>query len=583
MAECFNMMRLDGYTVGGALHIVINNQIGFTTNPADAHSGRYCTDIAKMVDAPIFHVNGDDPEACVFAARVALAYRQQFNTDAVIDLWCYRKYGHNEGDEPRFTQPLMYERIARQEPVLRRYASQLVDEGHLTEDRFAALYEQLTGELDEAQSRSMTRPVATTVQAFRNVWSGLHEAYSDDPVDTSVPRERLAAVADALGRVPDDFEPHRALRRIMDRRGRAIAGDEPLDWAMGEMLAYGTLLQEGHAVRLTGQDVERGTFSHRHAVIFDQRDGRAHDPLNHLDPEQARFCIHNSPLTESACLGFEYGYSLGDPHMLVIWEAQFGDFANGAQVIIDQFMASAEAKWQRHSGLVMFLPHGYEGAGPEHSSARLERFLTLCADNNMQVVYPTTPAQMFHVLRRQLKRGFRKPLVVMTPKSLLRHPKAVSRVADLVDDGFHRVLDDAAVTDPAAVRRLILCSGKVAWDLLAHREKVGARDVAIVRVEQLYPLPETPLRAVLERYAGAEPVWVQEEPENMGAWRFIEDLMRLRFDVDLHYIGRDENASPAVASSRMHQQEQERLLVSAVGLPDAGAPAPSSPEVTTAG
>jgi 2-oxoglutarate dehydrogenase E1 component len=567
VAECLNLMKLDGYTVGGALHIVVNNQIGFTTTPGDAHSGKYCTDIAKMVDAPIFHVNGDDPEACVFAARLAVAYRQTFKNDVVIDLWCYRRHGHNEGDEPTFTQPVMYRRIKEKKPVLQKYVEQLVEEGEITQDEFDELYGDVRKQLDEAQTRTKEHPVETSVRAFGSVWAGLTEKYNDDPVETGVSRDMLIKVSHALGRAPEDFNLHRKLGRLFDYRRTAIEEDKPLDWGMGEMLAYGTLLLEGDPIRLTGQDTQRGTFSHRHAVVFDQETGAEYVPLDQIEENQARYCVHNSPLTESACLGFEYGYSLGHPHMLVIWEAQFGDFANGAQVIIDQFIASAEKKWKRYSGLTLLLPHGYEGQGPEHSSARLERFLTLCADDDMQVVFPSSPAQMFHVLRRQMRRNFRKPLVVMTPKSLLRHPKAVSSVDDLVNGRFHHVLDDPEVDDPKKIDRLLLCSGKIYYDLLAHREKVGRDDVAIVRIEQLYPFRCTNVEPAFEKYASAgQIVWVQEEPKNMGAYRHMQVMMREHFDLDLPYVGREANASPAVASTRMHAQEQERIMVNAIGL-----------------
>jgi len=571
VAECLNMVRLDGYTVGGALHVVINNQIGFTTSPHDAHSGIYCTDIAKMIAAPIFHVNGDDPEACVFVGKLALEYRQEFHNDVVIDLWCYRKYGHNEGDEPGFTQPLLYEKIRKQTPVLERYVQQLIDEGELTREQFDVLDEWLRSQLDAAQTRTKETPVAPTVEAFGSVWSGLTGKYSSEPVDTGVARDRLVAVSRALGTVPEGFTPHRKLRKLLEYRRGAIAADLPLDWAMGEMLAYATLLVEGHAVRLTGQDVERGTFSHRHAVLTDTTNGDRFNALNHLAPGQAKFCIHNSPLTESACVGFEYGYSLGDPDMLVIWEAQFGDFANGAQVYFDQFIASAEIKWKRFSGLTLLLPHGYEGQGPEHSSGRPERFLQLCAGNNMQVVYPTTPAQMFHLLRRQMKRDFRKPLVVLTPKSLLRHPSAVSHAADMIEGHFKLVIDDPAVTDPGSIRRILLCSGKVYYDLVEHRGQGGHDDVAVVRIEQLYPLPIEELKAVLARYdADVELVWVQEEPRNMGAFRFLKTTLWEQLDIDPLYVGRDEAASPAGASMKLHIQEQHRIMINAIGLPAAG-------------
>jgi 2-oxoglutarate dehydrogenase E1 component len=521
-----------------------------------------------MVEAPIFHVNGDDPEACAWVAQIALEYRQQFREDVVIDLWCYRKYGHNEGDEPTFTQPRMYDKVRKQKPVLKQYVERLVNEGVITQKDAERLYKQLRDKLDESQTRTKGQPVAPSVGAFASQWANLTEHYSDEPVDTTTTRDALHAVATALGTVPAGFNVHKKLTKVLDGRRQAIPKNLPLDWAMGELLAYGTLLLEGHAVRLTGQDVERGTFSHRHAVLFDTETNEPYTPLEHIEGKQAKFCIHNSPLTESACVGFEYGYSLTDPQMLVVWEAQFGDFANGAQVIIDQFIASAEIKWERHTGLVLFLPHGYEGQGPEHSSARLERFLTNCARNNMLVCYPTTPAQHFHMLRQQLKRNFRKPLIVMTPKSLLRHPKATSSVDDLMKGAFHRVLDDPSVKSAESISQVLFCTGKVYYDLIAHREAAERDDVAIIRIEQLYPFPEQPIREVLDRYKKAEQfVWVQEEPKNMGAWRHMDAYFREVLEVTLPYVGRDANASPAVASTKMHAQEQEKILITAIGLP----------------
>ena len=568
VAECFNMARLNGYDVGGTIHIVINNQIGFTTNHSDLFSGKYCTDIAKMIDAPIFHVNGDDPEACAWVAQLALEYRQLFKSDVVIDMWCFRKFGHNEGDEPTFTQPVMYERIRKHEPVMKQYVKQLINEGHITQKEADQLYKDLRKKLDESQTRTKEQPVNPQVRAFQSGWENLSAEYTDDLAPTGVSKDDLVKVAESLGRVPDGFNAHKKLGKLLDYRKGAVDNDDPLDWGMGEMLAYGTLLKEGHPIRLTGQDCERGTFSHRHAVLFDTETNDGYIALNHIDEDQGQLCVHNSPLTESACVGFEYGYSLGDPHMLIIWEAQFGDFANGAQVIIDQFIASAEAKWQRWSGLVLFLPHGYEGQGPEHSSARLERFLTLCAQNNMQVVYPTTPAQHFHMLRQQIKRNFRKPLIVMTPKSLLRNPNATSRVQDLVEGTFQRVIDDAAVGEPGKIDRVVFCSGKVYYDLIKHRDEVGREDVAIVRLEQLYPFPENDLEPLLKRYAKAsEILWVQEEPKNMGAWRHVDAMFREAFERTLRYIGRDASPSPAVASVRMHNQEQNKIMVDTLGLP----------------
>ncbi|MCZ6835864.1 MAG: 2-oxoglutarate dehydrogenase E1 component [Planctomycetota bacterium] len=582
VAETFNMTHLDGYKVGGAIHIIINNQVGFTTNPHDSHSGPYCTDIAKMIECPIFHVNGDDPEACAFIATLALDYRQKFKNDVVIDMWCFRKYGHNEGDEPMFTQPLLYKKIKQHPPVLKTYSDRLIEEGSITRERFETGSAELREQIEQAQARSKESPVSSTVDAFKNVWAGLTEKYHDDPVETLVSLDALKQVANALGRVPEGFNLHRTLKKLVKTRGEAVEKNQTIDWGTAEMYAYGTLLQDGYAVRLTGQDVERGTFSHRHAIFFDQETGQSYDPLNHINDEQKKFCIHNSPLTESACLSFEYGYSLGDPNMLVIWEAQFGDFANGAQVIFDQFIASAEAKWKRFTGLTCFLPHGYEGAGPEHSSARLERFLTLCANNNMQVVYPTTPAQMFHLLRRQMKRNFRKPLIVMTPKSLLRHPKAVSTIEELTGDWFHHVREDPEVKDPSKIKRLILCSGKIYYDLAAYRNETGHDEVAIARIEQLYPLRIESIQRILDLYPNADMVWAQEEPENMGAWRYIEDQLREKMELTFPYVGRDANASPAVASSKMHRQEQQRILINAIGLPKDTGSSKSSKQTVSA-
>ena len=571
VAELFNMMDLDGYRVGGSIHIVVNNQVGFTTDQKDLFSGRYSTDIAKFVEAPIFHVNLDDPEGCAFIAQLALEWRQRFQSDVVIDLWCYRKYGHNEGDDPTLTQPQMYERVRARQPVLQKYAKALIDEGVIAESEFKSLYDEIRTDMDSAQSRAKTQPVDPTIDPFRLQWVGLTEKYSTTQPNTAASPEVIARVAKALGSVPEGFTPHKTVAKLLEYRRDVVASNAELNWAMGELLAYGTLLLEGHAVRITGQDVERGTFSHRHAVIFDQKTGAPHTALDNLSETQAKFCIHNSPLTENACVGFEYGYSMGDPRMLIVWEAQFGDFANGAQVIFDQFMASAEAKWQRFSGLVLFLPHGYEGQGPEHSSARLERFLQLCADNNMQVVYPTTPAQMFHVLRRQMKRNFRKPLVVMTPKSLLRLPAAVSKVGELTGGEFQRVIDDPKSLDPAKVNRILLCSGKVFYDLDAHRHSIKRDDVAIVRIEQLYPFPEKKLKECLDHYGAIdEVVWVQEEPKNMGAFRFAQDMLKERLDIDVSYVGREAKPSPAVASEKMHKQEQEKIMISALGLPGSG-------------
>ncbi len=568
VAEMFNMAHLDGYTVGGSIHFVVNNQIGFTTNPHDSYSGRYCTDIAKMVGAPIFHVNGDDPEACVHVVQMAVEYRQKFHNDVVVDVWGYRKHGHNESDEPAYTQPAMYNSVRKMSNVTDKYAKLLVQEKNITPEEQALMREDVRGLLDDSQQRSLEHPVEPRVPPYRKttVWEGLRGNPTVRKADTTVSIEMLKEISKALGNVPESFSPHPKLMKLLEMRGSAITNNLPLDWGMGELLAYGTLLQEGSPVRLTGQDVERGTFSHRHAVLFDEKTGDSHMPLNHISNARATMCVHNSPLTESACLGFEYGYSLGDPQMLIVWEAQFGDFANGAQVIIDQFIASAEIKWQRASGIVMLLPHGYEGQGPEHSSARLERFLALCANNNMSVIYPTTPSQIFHALRRQIKWDFRKPLVVMSPKSLLRHPEAISHVSDLIESGFKNVIDEEH-TIPSNIKRVIFCIGKVYYDLFDYRKTIKATEsIALVRIEELYPFPRIALNAITQRYSNAEFMFVQEEPENMGAWRYIDAAFRDNLDIALTRVCRRPCASPAVASNKMHTIEQQRILIEAIGL-----------------
>lgn len=570
VAECFNMSGLAGYTVGGTIHVVVNNQVGFTTNQRDLFSGLYCTDIAKMADAPIFHVNGDDPEACAWVARLAAEYRQTFKSDVVIDLWCYRKNGHNETDEPSFTQPLMYEKVRRQIPVVKKYRAQLEHEGVISAADFDGMYADFQKEMDEAQTRTKEKPVDPSVIPFRAQWSGMVAHYHDDTVETGVPEDVLRKIATTLGATPSRFEAHKTVAKLLKSRAE-FGGDAGIDWALGEALAFASLLLEGHPVRLTGQDVERGTFSHRHAVVKCQRTGESHLPLNELSPDQARFCVHNSPLTEAACVGYEYGYSLADPRMLIVWEAQFGDFGNGAQVIIDQFLASAEAKWHRASGLTLLLPHGYEGQGPEHSSARLERYLQLCASGNMQVVYPSTSAQLFHMLRRQMKRNFRKPLVVMTPKSLLRSPAAASPLAAFVKGSFQRVIGDSAI-DRSTVERLVFCTGKIAHELIERRDKSKAK-VAIVRIEQLAPFPEDLVRAELSRHPQAEVLWVQEEPRNMGAWTFVRNAFLDRLGRDVRYVGRGAAASPAVGSLKMHTQQQEKILIEAITLGSGTAPA----------
>ena len=566
--ELSNLSQLRGYTVGGSIHLVINNQIGFTLEAQAAFSGLYCTDFMRGIDVPIFHVNADDPEMCVAVMRLAYEYRMKFQQDVVIDLWGYRQFGHNETDEPSFTSPLMYHAVKNATSVLDQYSRKLSEEGVISVEESEQSTQQLMELMNQAQNRIKESPVRPTPMAFddQSTWAGFSPKYSWEPVPTSVPRTRLQQISESLGRVPDGFKLHRKLERILEYRGTAIEKDAPLDWAMGELLALGSLLGEGDDIRFTGEDCQRGTFSHRHAVVFDGNNGEPFIPLNHLGEQQGKLCIYNSPVTEGGCIGFEYGYSLGDPKMLVIWEAQFGDFANAGQVYFDQFIASAEKKWHRNSGLVCLLPHGYEGMGPEHSSARIERFLQLCANENMEVVNPTSPAQIFHLFRRQMLRDFRKPLIVFTPKSLLRLPAATSSVADLTDRGFQLVIDDAStgakINSAEQIERVLLCSGKVYYDLMEHREAISNKDTAIIRIEQLYPFPEKEVKEMFQRYPNARFTWIQEEPQNSGAWWFIYDWFR-DLDRPVDYIGRPPNDSPATGSSTAHSEEQHAILVRA--------------------
>jgi len=564
VAETLNLSQLRGYRTGGTVHIVVNNQIGFTTSPIDSRSTRYCTDVAKMIEVPIFHVNGEDPEAVVSVAELALDFRETFGRDVVIDLVCYRKHGHNEGDEPAFTQPLMYEKIRDRPSIRAIYTDALIRSGELSANEADTIAETFRDKMqavyDEVHDHAAKIP---PTPGFGGQWKGFTPQYSFDPVDTGVPAETLKRIALATSTVPEGFHVNPKIARQLEARLKAIEAGEAFDWGTGETLAFGSLLAEGIPVRLSGQDSRRGTFSHRHAVLVDTTDGSLHVPLNAVSEQKAEICAYDSLLSEAAVLGFDYGYSLDEPNMLILWEAQFGDFANGAQVIIDQFIASAESKWGRGSGLVMLLPHGYEGQGPEHSSARLERFLALCAEDNIQVVYPTTPAQYFHLLRRQMKRNFRKPLIVMTPKSLLR--AKLSTLADLADGRFHEVIDDAVAPD--RVKRVVLCSGKVYHDLLARREKSNKdREVAILRLEQFYPWPAEALKAALGRYRAArEWVWCQEESQNMGGWMFVAPRLRELIGQDFQYVGRDASASPATGSHTVHDREQKELVEAAIG------------------
>jgi 2-oxoglutarate dehydrogenase E1 component len=563
VAETLNLANLEGYTTGGTLHVIVNNQIGFTTSPSDARSTTYCTDVAKMLQAPIFHVNAEDPEAAYFVAELALEFRQTFNRDVVVDLYCYRRHGHNEGDEPSFTQPIMYRKIRERPTQSEVYTETLIMRGDLTTDETEAIDQEFQAKLQKAQEEVKAHPPQRGMPGFAGRWSGFTNQYSYAPVPTAVPFETMWEITEGLTRLPDNFTLNPKIARLLEVRRADLERRQPIDWAFAELMAFGSLLLEGTPVRLSGQDVRRGTFSQRHAVLYDARTGDRYLPLNFLRPEQAQMHIYDSLLAENAVLGFDFGYSLDDPSMLVLWEAQFGDFANGAQVVIDQFIVCSESKWQRASGLVMLLPHGYEGQGPEHSSARLERYLQMFADDNIQVANPSTPAQYFHLLRRQMKRSFRKPLIVMTPKSLLRHKEAVSPVVEFTGGRFHEILDDSAA-DPARVRRVLLCSGKVYYDLRERQAAKGAHDVAIVRVEQLAPVREEMVKHIVGRYDKArEWAWVQEESQNMGAWTYIEPRLRaLGYPVE--YVGRDASASPATGSHHIHAREQKELVDAAL-------------------
>ena len=577
VAECFALMGLKGYRTGGTLHFVINNQIGFTTSPRNSRSSPYPSDVALMVQAPIFHVNGDDPEAVVFAAKVATEYRQKFNKDAVVDMFCYRRFGHNEGDDPTFTQPIMYARIKAQPSTREIYAQRLIAEGVVTAAEVEAEVARFEAFLD-AEFDAGKAFKADKADWLDGRWQGLGLPDSDERRgETAVPLTQLQAYGQRLTTVPNDIDIHKTLKRVLEGRREAIETGEGLDWATAESLAFASLVDEGFPVRLSGQDSVRGTFSQRHSAIIDQTTEARYVPLSNLREGQAQFEVIDSALSEEAVLGFEYGYALADPNSLVLWEAQFGDFVNGAQVVIDQFISSGERKWLRMCGLTMLLPHGYEGQGPEHSSARLERFLQACAEDNMQVANCTTPANYFHILRRQVHRPFRKPLILMTPKSLLRHKKAVSSLADLAEgSSFHRVLHDDAQTRPALagirirgdkdIRRVILCSGKVYYDLLDAREKAGVDDIYILRLEQFYPWPMKSLMSELARFPGAELVWCQEEPKNMGGWTFVDPWLELtleKLDVKAkraRYVGRQASASTAAGLMSRHLKELETLL-----------------------
>lgn len=568
--ECFQMSQVKGYTTGGTIHIAIDNQVGFTTSPENARSAHYCTDAAKVLATPVLHCNGDDAEACVRAMDIALRYRQEWGRDVVINIVCYRRFGHNEGDEPAYTQPLMYD-IIKKHPTLREiYSKQIIREGAVDQGFVEGFYNEKMENLQKVYEETKVKPPKIPPFAFDGFWKGLRKAKPEDferSTNTTVSMEQLKKIAGYISSVPAGFTPHPKLLKLLDTRKAMGDGKEPLDWGTAELMAYGSLLSEGTSVRLSGQDCVRGTFTHRHSALYDVKTGEAYFGLDQIDPDKVEFCVYDSILSEYGVLGFEYGNAIADPTFLTIWEAQFGDFSNGAQIIIDQFLTTGEAKWQQMNGLVLLLPHGYEGQGPEHSSARMERFLQLSAQMNIQVVNLTTPAQIFHALRRQVKRPFRKPLIVMSPKSLLRHPRAVSSLSDLAQGTFQEVIPDGHLKDNKLVRNVALCSGKIYYELLDEREKTGNVTTALVRVEQVYPTPLGQIAKILKAYPHLENLmWVQEEPKNMGSYQFLyfklsemlakEGLGHLNF----LYVGRGEKSSPATGSIYRHKVEQAELI-----------------------
>lgn len=578
VAETFQMAQVKGYTVGGTLHLVIDNQVGFTTSPENGRSSHYCTDIAKILATPVMHVNGDDVEACVRAMELALRFRQEWGRDIVVNLICYRRFGHNEGDEPAFTQPQMYELIRKHPTPREVYAKKIMKDGVVDQAFVDAEYNAEMDRLQAVFERTKAQPPKIEPFKFEGFWKGLRKAKTEDfekPTDTAFPLEKLRKIGKILGEVPPTFNAHPKLQKLLETRKQMAAGEVPVDWGMGELLAYGSLLEEGTSVRLTGQDCVRGTFTHRHAALFDVKTGEPYAALDTIQGGQfsgslktdVEFCVYDSILSEYGVLGFEYGNAICDPTFLTLWEAQFGDFANGCQIIIDQFLVAGESKWQQMNGLTLLLPHGYEGQGPEHSSARLERFLQMCGQNNIQVANLTNPAQIYHALRRQVRRQFRKPLIIMSPKSLLRHPRAISTMEDLAQGTFQEVIPEAILKDPKKVETVALCSGKLYYELLEEREKQGNDRTAIVRVEQLYPTPTKQIAAALKSYPNLKNlVWVQEEPKNMGAYQFIyfrlsELLIREGMTkLALHYVGRGERSSPATGSQYRHKVEQAEIL-----------------------
>jgi 2-oxoglutarate dehydrogenase E1 component len=570
VAETLNLAGLEGYTTGGTIHVVVNNQVGFTTVPSDARSTRYATDITRMLKVPVFHVNGEDPEAVGQVTKLAIDFRQRFAKDVVVDMYCYRRYGHNEADEPRFTQPLMYSIIDKKPSVREVYVRRLLEMGQLTTEQAEEIVVRRRGRLEAALEEARKGFFSWVPTAMGGHWAryaGGADALVPE-VPTAVPREELVALARLATTLPSDFHANPKILRLFEQRFEKIEKGQPLDWAIGETLAYASLVAAGVPVRLTGQDTRRGTFSHRHATVVDVKSGVPYVPVAHMAKRPGRFEVYDSPLSEAGALGFEYGYSLDSPDGLVIWEAQFGDFVNSAQVIVDQFIVSGEDKWHRLSGLVLFLPHAYEGQGPEHSSARLERFMQQSAEDNLQICNLTTSAQIFHVLRRQVLRPWRKPLVIMTPKGLLRLP--TSTIEEFANGSFQRVIGDDSGVDPSDVRRILLCSGKVYFDLDKKRKEIGAHDVAIIRLEQLYPLSDALAKTLAPYKDGTPLVWVQDEPWNMGAWYCINARIPALLDhrFPLTCVSRAESASPATGSHASHELEQKMLLEAAFKRPD---------------
>jgi 2-oxoglutarate dehydrogenase E1 component len=574
--ETFQMAHVKGYTVGGTVHVTIDNQVGFTTNPENGRSSHYSTDVAKILGTPVIHCNGDDVESCVRAMDVAIRFRQEWGRDIVINLLCYRRFGHNEGDEPAYTQPLMYEIIRKHSTPREIYGKQLMREGVIDQVHFDSLFQEKMDNLQKIYEHTKANPPKIEPFKFDGFWTGLRKSRPEDVDmvwDTKHPLESLEKIGLSLSSYPQGFSPHPKLLKLLETRKAMATGKELCDWGMAELLAYGSLLAEGNSVRLTGQDCVRGTFTHRHASLYDHKTGEPHTALTQINSDKVKFCIHDSILSEYGVMGFEYGNAICDPTFLTLWEAQFGDFCNGAQIIIDQFLCAGEAKWQQMCGLVLLLPHGYEGQGPEHSSGRLERFLQLSAQNNIQVVNCTTPAQIFHALRRQVRRPYRKPLVVMSPKSLLRHPKAVSSIKELAEGQFFEVLPDAAIADAKKIQSVVLCSGKIYYELIEEREKLKNDKTAVLRLEQLYPFPMNQLAKALKSFANCRNlIWVQEEPKNMGSYQHLyfkisEMIVKEGFKgIQFHYVGRGEKASPATGSLYRHKNEQAEILKNAFNI-----------------